>query len=284
VFFKKRKPKAEIATADISAETSTDSSRMQGEMFADAKSPDRKLSVQAATDDLRAGANHYRAYVGPPKRFDFMGATQFALLFQMGLRDNHKVLDFGCGSLRLGRILIPFLQKGGYFGIDPNKWLIDDGLENELGKDANAIKAPRFEYNIDFNCDVFDEKFDFIIAQSIMTHTGRDLFEAFLKSSAKCLKPNGIILFTCNPSDDPDNPAPAEGWHYPECVTYHNNSVLKLIEDADLVGKLTPWFHPASRWYCAALNPEALPDDEHMHHLTGAVLRQPQFKASLTRK
>ena len=36
---------------------------------------------------LRAGSEHYRAYVGPPKQYDFMGATQFALLFLLGLRE-----------------------------------------------------------------------------------------------------------------------------------------------------------------------------------------------------
>ena len=29
---------------------------------------------------LQPGDLHYRAYVGPPDRFDFMGATQFTLI------------------------------------------------------------------------------------------------------------------------------------------------------------------------------------------------------------
>jgi hypothetical protein len=56
---------------------------------------------------LRPGSDHYTAWVGPPDRYDFMGATQFALLFAIGLRGHHKLLDFGCGSLRAGRLLIP---------------------------------------------------------------------------------------------------------------------------------------------------------------------------------
>ena len=61
----------------------------------------RQLSADQAKT-LPPGAEHYRAYVGPPDRFDFMSATQFSLLFANGLREHHRVLDFGCGSLRLG--------------------------------------------------------------------------------------------------------------------------------------------------------------------------------------
>ncbi len=54
---------------------------------------------------LKPASEHYTAYVGPPDQYDFMGGTQFALLFLLGLREHHKVLDFGCGSLRAGRLL-----------------------------------------------------------------------------------------------------------------------------------------------------------------------------------
>ncbi|MHC4422967.1 MAG: hypothetical protein ACYS1E_20600, partial [Planctomycetota bacterium] len=62
---------------------------------------------------LRAGAEHYMAYVGPPDRYDLMGASQFRLLCTLGLRAPHRLLDFGCGSLRAGRLFIPYLNPGG---------------------------------------------------------------------------------------------------------------------------------------------------------------------------
>ncbi|MGH7086029.1 MAG: hypothetical protein ACREFN_13675, partial [Acetobacteraceae bacterium] len=51
---------------------------------------------------LGPGAAHYTAFVGPPDEYDLMGATQFRLLTALGLRDHHRLLDFGCGSLRAG--------------------------------------------------------------------------------------------------------------------------------------------------------------------------------------
>ena len=63
-------------------------------------------------EELGAGDSHYKAYVGPPKKYDLMGAMQFNLLTSFGLRDYHKLLDIGCGSLRSGKMLIPFFSPG----------------------------------------------------------------------------------------------------------------------------------------------------------------------------
>ncbi|MEC9343839.1 MAG: class I SAM-dependent methyltransferase, partial [Pseudomonadota bacterium] len=164
----------------------------------------RDTSQGSATLDLDAakagqllpGDDHYRAYVGPPGRFDFMSATQFALLFTMGLRETDKVLDIGCGSLRLGRLLIPFLLKGGYHGDDPNAWLIEDGIERELGRDAVRIKQPVFSLGEDFDFERLGNRFDFIMAQSIATHCGPDYLARMLAGARRVLKEDGVFLFT----------------------------------------------------------------------------------------
>ena len=75
--------------------------------------------------ELKAGDMQYRAFVGPPEDYDLISAMVFNLLTCLGLRQHHKVLDIGCGSLRCGRLLIPYLNKGNYFGVEPNKWLVD---------------------------------------------------------------------------------------------------------------------------------------------------------------
>jgi len=89
---------------------------------------------------LKAGDNHYMAYVGPSTQYDFMGASQFRLLSTLGLRANHSLLDFGCGSLRAGRLFLTYLDEGSYFGIEPNKWLIEDAIKNQIGKDLATLK------------------------------------------------------------------------------------------------------------------------------------------------
>lgn len=49
----------------------------------------------------KPGDHHYRAYVGPPQDYDFIAAMTFNLATTVGLRQHHRLLDIGCGSLRL---------------------------------------------------------------------------------------------------------------------------------------------------------------------------------------
>ena len=86
------------------------------------------------------GDLHHRAYIGPPDEYDLISAMSFNLLTSCGLRQHHRLLDIGCGSLRLGRLLIPYLNASNYIGLEPNKWLVEDGLRYELGSSMADIR------------------------------------------------------------------------------------------------------------------------------------------------
>ena len=229
---------------------------------------------------LPAGSNHYRAYVGPADRFDFMSASQFALLFQLGLREKHRVLDFGCGSLRLGRLLIPFLNRGGYYGVDPNAWLIDEGIAHELGAAAIDVKMPSFSHSDSFRSDIFGCRFNFIMAQSIVTHAGPDLARKLFASIPHALKPNGLFLFSYI-RDDNISALPAEGWHYPECVAYSRHWFDDELKKVGLESRPLSWFHPGATWHAAALSCEAFPSESQIRLLNGVMLRSDQFDTSV---
>lgn len=231
---------------------------------------------------LRPGAEHYRAYVGPPRQYDFMGATQFRLLTALGLREDHRVLDFGCGSLRAGRLLIPYLLPGRYFGIEPNRWLIEDAVRRDIGEDQVRLKRPTFRHNDDFSVAGFGEPFDFIVAQSIFSHTGPGLIGTALAGFRAALAGDGLMLATfLHPEQHPSREEFAgEGWIYPGVVAYWPDTIMRLVAEAGLSGVALPWFHPRQTWYAMALSPEHLPRAGEPH-LSGAVLRDPEFRASL---
>ena len=132
----------------------------------------------------------YRSYVGPADQYDLIGAAQFALLYALGLREHHRLLDIGCGSLRAGRMLIAYLQPGGYVGVDPNRWLIDEATEHELGADILTVKRPTFDHTDDFSLEHLG-RFDFVLAQGVATNTGPSLLPRLLEAISRTVAPTG---------------------------------------------------------------------------------------------
>ena len=230
---------------------------------------------------LPPGALHYTAYVGPPEQYDFMGATQFRLLTTLGLREHHSVLDFGCGSLRAGRLLIPYLLEGRYHGLEPNQWLIDDAIDRELGRSIIDLKRPTFLHRSDFRATAFGVSFDYILAQSIFSHAGRDVVSTCLAEFRSCLGKSGLILATFVQPHQLGTPEEfsGSGWVYLTCVTYNLETVADMIAHAGLAGRALPWFHPRQTWFAIAHSPADLPPPLDDVHLSGEVLRAPDLHA-----
>ena len=240
----------------------------------------RDLSAQEAKD-LRPGAEHYTAYVGPPKQYDFMGATQYRLLCTLGLREYHQLLDFGCGSLRAGRLFIPYLNTGNYYGVEPNRWLIEDAIEREIGADIIRIKQPRFVHHDTFTCREFGVRFDYILAQSIFSHAGLDVIRPCLAEFANCLEPEGIAAVTFIHAESGEGNFGGTGWIYPDVVQYIPETILRVVHDAGLVGRPIPWYHPRQTWYVLGKSPSRVPSPAADRYLTGAVLFDREFAESL---
>jgi SAM-dependent methyltransferase len=209
---------------------------------------------------LKPGDPHYRAYVGPPAQYDFMGLTQLALLYGAGLREDHSVLDLGCGSLRAGRLLIPFLNSGRYCGIEPNEWLVEQGIQKNLGGDMVRMKSPRFDHNDRFDCEVFDQKFDYVVAQSILSHTKIDMARRCVANVAKALEPDGIFLLTFQQVVNPEKHQDQYGdeWVYPGVIPTSEEAIGSLFAATSLFYWKLPWFHPRQTWYAAALRKDRL--------------------------
>ena len=146
---------------------------------------------------LKPGDPQYRAYVGPPEDYDLIAAMAFNLLTTLGLRQHHSLLDIGCGSLRIGRLLIPYLNRGKYFGVEPNEWLVDEGIRRELGETLVQIKRPTFFFS-DSPDTIAQAKiaFDFALAQSIFSHCGLDLISGWLSAISRSLAEDGALVAT----------------------------------------------------------------------------------------
>ena len=194
---------------------------------------------------LKPGENHYRAYVGPPEDYDLISAMVFNLLTTLGLRQHHKVIDIGCGSLRNGRLLIPYLNAGNYIGIEPNQWLIDDGVRHEIGNDLVNIKRPALLVGDSAAVLPEEVQADFVFAQSIFSHCGLDLFEQWLDGIQPHLKDDGVFAATFL-VDEKD--FEGSGWVYPGCVKYRVETISALADRLGYRFKMLNWWHPRQAW------------------------------------
>jgi len=195
---------------------------------------------------LKPGDAHYRAYVGPPEDYDLIAAMTFNLLTTLGLRQHHSLLDVGCGSLRIGRLLIPYLNRGKYFGVEPNEWLVEEGIKRELGEALLEIKRPTFFFSD--SPETFAKakaSFDFAVAQSIFSHCGLDLIKKWLSAISRSLAEDGVLAATFLPGEED---SPAKGWVYPECVNYRQVTMRQVAADAGLRFELLDWKHPRQTW------------------------------------
>jgi SAM-dependent methyltransferase len=195
---------------------------------------------------LKPGDPQYRAYVGPPEDYDLIAAMAFNLLTTLGLRQQHSLLDVGCGSLRIGRLLIPYLNRGKYFGVEPNEWLVEEGIKRELGKSLVEIKRPTFFFT-DSPDAIAEAKiaFDFALAQSIFSHSGLDLIKSWLSAISRSLAQDGVLVATFLIGEED---SAKKGWIYPECVNYRPATLERTAEDVNLRFEILDWKHPRQTW------------------------------------
>jgi len=234
---------------------------------------------------LSAGGKHHRAYVGPPDQYDFMGATQFRLLTALGLTEEHRLLDIGCGSLRAGRLLIQYLMPDRYVGVDPNGWLWRDAIKSEIGEDIIAIKRPLLIESGDFALSqIGSQTVDYAVAQSIYSHAGASMMAVSISAIARILKPSGQFLFTIITPENPNSErmmsgVDHEGWLYPGCLVYSESEVFNAIAKTGMICQRLAWYHPRQTWFRAIYDPKLQISQEMASQLgTGRPLFDERFQ------
>jgi SAM-dependent methyltransferase len=191
---------------------------------------------------MKPGDKHYKAFIGYPERWDTMAASQFNLLTSLGLREQSNLLDFGCGSLRAGRILINYLEEKRYIGVEPNKWLVEEGISKELSKEIVEKKKPSFHYFGDFKLSRINHSFDYIIAKSIFTHSDLNSIKIALSEVPRIMKSDSIFAATfILGKNDYSGP---ESWVYPGVVTYKFRTIKAVAKQNGLNCEFLNWKDP----------------------------------------
>ena len=148
----------------------------------------------------------------PVETFEQAGREQLIALLQEGLHPESKVLEIGCGCLRIAYWLVRFLDPGCYHGIEPARQRVQYGLQYLFASGEADLKQPRFDFNADFDSSVFGTRFDFFLARSIWTHACKRQIEATLHSFVRDSTPTGIFLTSYLPAQSAEDDYQGDAW------------------------------------------------------------------------
>lgn len=138
----------------------------------------------------------YKRYVGG--NWDWVQMFQLDYLHQKCKKfsNDKRFLDLGCGSLRLGSLLIPLLDDGKYIGLDYNQHFVELGIEKELSPEIVEEKKPQFIINDNFDLSEIDGKIDFVWVYQVFIHVNDDKVRTALKNIAGKLTQDGVSYAT----------------------------------------------------------------------------------------
>jgi SAM-dependent methyltransferase len=189
-------------------------------------------------EDALASGRH-REIIGG--LWDELGALQRDFLVRQGLRPEHRLIDIGCGSLRAGVKLIPYLGAN-YFGLDLLPELIEAG-RRELGVAGLELPQENLWSTPDFEMRGL---FDYGIAQSVFTHLPLKEFSRCLDVAAPHFHAGGRLFVTVFEGEAAEVRHPRGVVTFADRDPYHapRERILAAVTPAWRARWIGEWGHP----------------------------------------
>jgi cyclopropane fatty-acyl-phospholipid synthase-like methyltransferase len=168
-------------------------------------------------------------FVGAFEEFERKSQPEF--MKAHGLEPQHKFLDLACGCLRGTIDLINYLHPGNFYGADVSDGLIRIGYERAMAMDHKPTLRVMDSFDLS---KIFDEKFDFILSVSFLTHILPPDIPAVFKGVASVLAKGGKWFFTIYPSEY------TPGMGSIECHFYNKDWLISEGRKAGLLIKDIP--------------------------------------------
>lgn len=152
------------------------------------------LTAYAMHTDFRVGLGPKGA-IGAEKDWERHGDLQFDFLKSQGLLPSHFLLDVGCGTGRLARKVVPYLERAHYFGLDISTAAV--GAAYDL-----AVQEGWMEKNPHFSCAnefTVEPGFDFAWAFSVFIHLPHSPCNELMHKVSSNLAPTGKFFFSYVP-------------------------------------------------------------------------------------
>jgi SAM-dependent methyltransferase len=190
-------------------------------------------------EDALARGRH-RDIVGG--RWDETARVQMAILTAEGMQPHHRLLDIGCGSLRLGHKAVAFLHQGHYWGTDASLALMRRGHERELA-DPARLPVAQLVQDADFTFPGIPADIDFAIAFGVFTHLPAPMLHLALRNASDRLPHLIRLLLTVfiAPADHNGPFAQPDGVvTHPDRPPYHRPKAA-IEQDARDAGFAPAW-------------------------------------------
>ena len=184
---------------------------------------------------------------GNPKEWAVASELQFKVLRDHGLTPSSSVLEVGAGCLGLARLLVPYLNEGGYTGIEPNEDVT--GAVAPLDPDRDTILLTCS----DFDSSEAERTFDIVFAHSVLTHIGAPQLPEFLHNIRPHLREGSLILASLRLGE---KDTATDTWTYPRAVEFS----LETLEATSKQEGYTVELRSAIRDKCEAALPRMFHD------------------------
>lgn len=192
-------------------------------------------------------------------RWDETGRIHMTILQDLGLRPQDRVLDIGCGPLRTGCRLVPYLDAGNYWGTDLSGDLMRAGHAGELA-DADRTRLPVSQLieDGDFAFPGVPGDLDVVICLAVLTHLPLDVLRHALARVAAHAPGFRLFLFSvflapdtafAGPVRQPDGVVT-----HPDRAPWHflASDVRQAAQDAGLCVTFLPHRMPRGQVLCSA--------------------------------
>lgn len=180
--------------------------------------------------DINVPVERARMFVGGEP---LSGEIQLDILKKEGLKPKHWFLEIGSGAGHLAMQVVPYLQKGHYFGIEPNQWTMHENFNffpdfEKMLQDNEAT----FDANDQFNADVFGKHklYDFIFSHSILSHASLEQLDQYFNMLSLHLREGGKAFASYREAETTDAPT----WVYPGVTWFCKEDIEKVAEKYSL--------------------------------------------------